>query len=86
MRNTIICSFFNALEKKFQYAVLHHIEDVFCTDSDIDLIVDCTKKQLIGFIDFFCSENKGYYLNHTIDIGTHRFNLIFFKFLFLVRT
>ena len=77
MRQALILSFFRTLESKFQYAILHHVEDVFSLNNDIDLIVDCSKKELIEFISFFCTENNGYFLSHTVDSGTSRFNLIF---------
>ena len=78
MRHTLISLFFKELESRFPYAILHHVEDVYSNNGDIDLIVDSDKKQLIQFIKVFCEENKGYSINHTIDKGTHRFNLIFF--------
>ena len=77
MRQALILSFFRTLESKFQYAILHHVEDVFSLNNDIDLIVDCSKKELKEFISFFCTENNGYFLSHTVDSGTSRFNLIF---------
>lgn len=77
MRNTLIIAFFRTLESKFQYAILHHVEDIFSVNNDIDLIVDCSKTELKEFISFFCTENDGYFLSHTIDSGTSRFNLIF---------
>lgn len=77
-RRILISDFFSALEKRFHYAILHHVEEVFSTTSDIDLLVDSDKKQLVQFIKAFSEQNKGYCINHTIDKGTHRFNLIFF--------
>lgn len=78
-RSILISDFFNAFDDRFDYAILHHVEDVFSTDSDIDLIVDSDKQQLLQFVKTFCEQNDGYCINHSIDLGTHRFNLIFFN-------
>lgn len=76
MRKTVIVNFLNDLEKSFPYAILHHLESIFETGNDIDLVVNSPKKKLTKFISTYCKENKYYYTFNTIDNGTLRYNVM----------
>lgn len=78
MKKKIILNFFHELNEQYSYAILHHLDDVFDKEGDIDLIVDCCKNDLRKFISTYCDKNNYYFISHTIDLGAVRYNIILF--------
>lgn len=77
-RLSLISSLFLELNTKYEYAILHHIENVFSNEDDIDLIINCNNSDLLNFIKEFSLKNDCILLNYyCIDSSIYRFDLIF---------
>jgi len=80
MRENIIRSLFNELDKVTQYAILHHIDKIYDKDDDIDFIVGLNYKTMLQFIKKFVHKYNIYLFNtYLIDIDIYRFDIGFFE-------
>ena len=76
-RLLILKRIFQFLNDNFNYAVIHHHDDILNNKKDIDIVIDTTKYLLYkAFIDF-AKKNNFYIPNmYTIDINVYRIDLV----------
>ncbi|MFT4800480.1 MAG: thymidylate kinase [Flavobacteriaceae bacterium] len=80
-RKEIIVDFFKYLDTKYDYAILHHLDEIFETTKDIDFIVSCiNKEQLLKIVKVFSNNNKRVELLnfYKIDSKIYRIDLLYF--------
>lgn len=79
-REKKIVYFFKDLSNITSYAILHHVQNLFDINDDIDFIVECDKKKMLNFVKDFSKRNDLFLMNHyTIDKKIYRFDLLDFN-------
>lgn len=81
-RKKIITGFFDFLETKFKYAIIHHVDEIFQTTKDIDFVVACkSKREFVDVVTQYTLEIQNLeVLNvYRIDNKIYRIDLLFFE-------
>lgn len=79
MRKKIINQFFEILEKISNYALLHHVYNIYNNTDDIDFIVECSKEKMLDFVKKFSKTYNVFLVNYyTIDRNIYRFDILFY--------
>jgi len=77
-RVKIISLFFQELSRFCDYAILHHVGNIFDFNSDIDFICGCNKVEVLCFINKFVSKKNLLLVSFfTIDVDTYRFDILY---------
>lgn len=79
-KKTLVSLFFTYVDKHFKYAILHHVEEVFSDNKDIDFVIDCNNKnELLDLIRSFLNENHYVHLFnfYPIDRNNYRIDLVY---------
>ena len=80
LRIKLISSFFTELNLLTEYVVLHHIEKIYDVDDDIDFLVNIDLQEMLLFIKKFTKSNNLCLLNYyMIDVGTYRFDIVYYN-------
>ena len=75
-RNEIIKQYFMHISKTYKYAILHHLENIYDVDGDIDFVIDCNKLEFYMITNEFCEKNNGFIANFfTITENIYKANL-----------
>lgn len=78
IRAHTILQILEAIGKRHRYAVLHHVDKIFDTNSDIDLAIECPKNIFLPLIKSVAADLNLYVCNiFNIDITTYRIDLLF---------
>ena len=80
-RKDLISDFFLFLETKFQYAIIHHLDELFKSSKDIDFVVGCRHiNELTAVIQEYINKTGNLeILNiYKIDLKIYRIDLLFF--------
>jgi len=77
----IINNFFQKIDQfGINYAILHHIENIYSQNDDIDMIIDCSKNNFLNFLESWRKKNNcflGKY--YSIDKDIFRFDIFYFE-------
>jgi len=79
-RCILISSLFEKVSDKCQYAILHHVKNIYSQNDDIDMVVDCSKRSFLNFLENWVRDNNcflGKY--YTIDQDIYRFDIFYFE-------
>ncbi len=80
MRKKIISSLFEFLSNSgIEYAVLHHLKNIYDCSSDIDFVTNCNRDKFIEILKTFSSKYNCFLgSNFTIDTDIYRFDIFHF--------
>jgi pyrimidine operon attenuation protein/uracil phosphoribosyltransferase len=77
-RIKILNNIFTFLNKEFNYAVIHHIDEIVDSKKDIDFVIDVKKEDLYISFKLFSKINKYHTVNmYTIDINVFRIDIVY---------
>lgn len=81
MREKIISSLFEfLLNQGIEYAILHHLNNIYDKRSDIDFVTNCNKDRFIEILKTFSLKYNCFLgSNFTIDNDIYRFELFYFS-------
>lgn len=77
-RIKILNNIFTFLNEEFNYAVIHHIDEIVDSKKDIDFVIDVKKEDLYISFKLFSKINKYHTVNmYTIDINVFRIDIVY---------
>jgi len=76
-REKIIKNLFKSINEKFRYAILHHVNEVFSNNKDIDFVVNVDEKTFFSFLRKWSDKNFCKIVNfYKIDCSIYRYDVM----------
>jgi len=76
-REKIIKNLFKSISERFSYAILHHVNDIFSNNKDIDFVVNVDEKTFLSFLKKWSDKNLCKIVNfYKIDNSIFRYDVM----------